>query len=135
MHFIYQALSVLAASLLVSSATAQCKVGQAWPDSTNCHNFYECASGGTPVLKTCGPGTAYCPMTGVCVHEQKVPSCFHNGHPSGGHHSEGHHFGGHHSEGQHSEGHHSEGQQSQGQHSEGQHSEGQHSEGHRPEQP
>ncbi|RHZ67346.1 carbohydrate-binding module family 14 protein [Aspergillus thermomutatus] len=82
MQFIYQALSILAASLLFSSATAQCNVGQAWPDSTDCHNFYECASGGTPVLKTCGPGTAYCPTTGVCVYEQNIASCFHKGHHS-----------------------------------------------------
>ncbi|GFF72091.1 hypothetical protein IFM61392_02671 [Aspergillus lentulus] len=82
MHFIYQALSALAASLLFSSATAgiaYCKVGEAWPDSFNCHNFYECAAGGAPVLKTCGPGTAYCPTTGVCVQEETVPSCFYRG--------------------------------------------------------
>ncbi|GIK04350.1 hypothetical protein Aspvir_008431 [Aspergillus viridinutans] len=85
MHFIYQALSAIAASLLFSSATAAtpyCKVGQAWPDSSDCHNFYECASGGAPILKTCAPSTAYCPTTGVCVHEEAVPSCFHRGHPS-----------------------------------------------------
>ncbi|GIJ91792.1 hypothetical protein Asppvi_010765 [Aspergillus pseudoviridinutans] len=85
MHFIYQAVSALAASLLFSSATAAtayCRDGQAWPDSSDCHNFYECASGGAPVLKTCGPGTAYCPTTGVCVNEETVPSCFHRRHPS-----------------------------------------------------
>ncbi|GFF34695.1 collagen-like protein 6, partial [Aspergillus udagawae] len=81
MQFTLKALSVLAASLLFSavSAVPQCQPGNAWPDVHDCHNFYECAAGGIPVLKTCGPGTAYCPVTGVCDYEFKIPSC----HPRG----------------------------------------------------
>ncbi|KAF7179919.1 hypothetical protein CNMCM7691_008971 [Aspergillus felis] len=81
MQFTLQALSVFAASLLFSavSAAPQCQPGNAWPDVHDCHNFFECAAGGIPVLKTCGPGTAYCPVTGVCDYEFKIPSC----HPRG----------------------------------------------------
>lgn len=52
-----------------------CKPGHAWPDHHDCHSFFECAAGGEPVRKTCGPGAAYCWQVGVCVPEEKVPSC------------------------------------------------------------
>ncbi|RHZ61810.1 uncharacterized protein CDV56_107079 [Aspergillus thermomutatus] len=83
MQFTIQALSVLAASLFFSTASAapQCQPGAAWPDVHDCHNFFECAAGGIPVLKTCGPGTAYCPQTGVCDYEFKIPACHPHGPP------------------------------------------------------
>ncbi|KAL4871342.1 hypothetical protein BDV12DRAFT_194409 [Aspergillus spectabilis] len=79
MHFPYQALTLFAASLLLStaSAAATCNVGSAWPDKHDCHSFFECGAGGIPVRKTCGPGTAYSPKIGVCDYEYKVPSCYH----------------------------------------------------------
>ncbi|KAL5335317.1 hypothetical protein BJX70DRAFT_375538 [Aspergillus crustosus] len=76
MHFSLKALAVLATLLIsTTSATATCKVGAAWPDRHDCHNFFECGAGGIPVRKTCGPGTAYSPKIGVCADEYKVPSC------------------------------------------------------------
>ncbi|RHZ58350.1 hypothetical protein CDV55_103695 [Aspergillus turcosus] len=92
MHFTLQTLSALAASLLFSSVSAfpRCHPGEAWPDVQDCHNFFECASGGIPVLKTCGPGTAYCPVTGVCDYEFKIPSCHPHGPSPKGPGPEGH---------------------------------------------
>ncbi|CBF89361.1 hypothetical protein AN0499.2 [Aspergillus nidulans FGSC A4] len=76
-------LSLLAASLsvLLAPVTAapapgtSCHVGASWPDHHDCHKFFECAAGGHPVRKTCGPGTAYSPEIGVCDYEWKVRSC------------------------------------------------------------
>ncbi|KAF7133748.1 hypothetical protein CNMCM5793_005102 [Aspergillus hiratsukae] len=91
MQFTMQTLSVLAASLLFSTVSAipRCQPGDAWPDVRDCHNFFECAAGGIPVLKTCGPGTAYCPSTGVCDYEFKIPACHPHGPPPKGHGDEG----------------------------------------------
>ncbi|KAL4885925.1 hypothetical protein BJY04DRAFT_214123 [Aspergillus karnatakaensis] len=81
MHFPTQALALLAAVFITgTTAAATCKVGAAWPDSHDCHSFWECGAGGIPVRKTCGPGTAYSPSIGVCDYEYKVPSCHHWGH-------------------------------------------------------
>lgn len=52
-----------------------CKPGHAWPNHHDCHSFFECSAGGQHVQKTCGPGSAYCWQTGVCVPEEDVPSC------------------------------------------------------------
>ncbi|OJJ08535.1 hypothetical protein ASPVEDRAFT_47678 [Aspergillus versicolor CBS 583.65] len=52
-----------------------CKPGHYWPDHRDCHSFFECDAGHQPVRKTCGPGTAYVWETGVCHHEDEVPSC------------------------------------------------------------
>ncbi|KAL4746522.1 hypothetical protein BDW72DRAFT_210363 [Aspergillus terricola var. indicus] len=76
-------LGLLAASLsvLLTPVTAapapgaSCHVGAVWPDLNDCHRFFECAAGGHPVRKTCGPGTAYSPDIGVCDYEWKVRSC------------------------------------------------------------
>ncbi|KAL6232461.1 hypothetical protein BDW75DRAFT_242927 [Aspergillus navahoensis] len=68
-------------SILATAAPApggSCHVGAAWPDHHDCHNFFECAAGGIPVRKTCGPGTAYSPEIGVCDYEWKVRSCKHH---------------------------------------------------------
>lgn len=82
MHFTNQLLTVLAASLLAATAAAapKCHVGTAWPDSRDCHKFFECAAGGIPVRKSCGPGTAYSPRLKICDYEENVPSC-HRGKP------------------------------------------------------
>ncbi|EAW15027.1 carbohydrate-binding module family 14 protein [Aspergillus clavatus NRRL 1] len=95
MQFTYKALSALAVSFFFStaSAVAHCKPGQAWPDVHDCHNFFECASGGVPVLKTCGPGTAYCPKTGICDYEFKNPACRLHGAGPEGHAGPGGHDG------------------------------------------
>ncbi|KAL5041567.1 hypothetical protein BDW71DRAFT_201263 [Aspergillus fruticulosus] len=77
-----RSLGLLAASLsiLVSPITAaptpgaSCHVGAVWPDHHDCHNFFECAAGGIPVRKTCGPGTAYSAEIGVCDYEWKGKS-------------------------------------------------------------
>ena len=80
MHFHYQTLGAVLASLVFSTASAAyCRVGDMWPDMHDCHNFFECAAGGIPVLKTCGPGTAYCHETRVCDYEGKIPLCSHKG--------------------------------------------------------
>lgn len=83
MHF--KTVSIIT-SLLIASASAHppsgppsgppkhlppCKPGHYWPDPFDCHSFFECAAGGHPVRKTCGPGTAYCWEVGVCVHEEE----------------------------------------------------------------
>ncbi|OJJ54577.1 hypothetical protein ASPSYDRAFT_469217 [Aspergillus sydowii CBS 593.65] len=83
MHFTSHVLTVLATSLLVATANAapKCHVGTAWPDPSNCHKFFECSSGGIPVHKSCGPGTAYSPKLKICDYEQRVPSCHRSGKP------------------------------------------------------
>jgi hypothetical protein len=48
----------------------------AWADPQDCHRFYECPAGGKPVLKTCGPGTAFQAKTSVCDYERLVESCW-----------------------------------------------------------
>ncbi|KAL4771209.1 hypothetical protein BDW60DRAFT_208462 [Aspergillus nidulans var. acristatus] len=53
----------------------KCYVGSAWPGKVDCRKFWECAAGGIPVCKSCGPGTAYSPELGVCDYEWKVQSC------------------------------------------------------------
>ncbi|RDW70531.1 chitin binding peritrophin-A domain-containing protein [Aspergillus mulundensis] len=73
-------LTLLAASLLIATSTAAptdptCHVGATWPDHHDCHRFYECAAGGTPVRKTCGPHTAYSAELGVCDYEWRVSTC------------------------------------------------------------
>ncbi|KAL4907210.1 hypothetical protein BDW74DRAFT_175991 [Aspergillus multicolor] len=81
MHFTIKPFALLAASLLIATTTAapnhNCHVGSAWPDHHDCHAFFECAAGGIPVRKVCGPGTAYSPDIGVCDYEWKVWACRH----------------------------------------------------------
>ncbi|KNG88873.1 chitin binding domain protein Peritrophin-A [Aspergillus nomiae NRRL 13137] len=85
MQFTAKALAIFAASLvaLTASAHPSCETGARWPDQRDCHNFYECAAGGVPVRKTCGPGTAYDSRFSICDYEHKVPSC--HGHGPVGH--------------------------------------------------
>ncbi|KAL3456147.1 hypothetical protein BJX64DRAFT_294395 [Aspergillus heterothallicus] len=81
MQFTMKALATVIAVLVSTTAATpirnapQCRVGTAWPDTSDCHKFYECAAGGIAVRKSCGPGTAYSPATGVCDFEWKVKSC------------------------------------------------------------
>ncbi|KAJ5338905.1 hypothetical protein N7541_010877 [Penicillium brevicompactum] len=82
MHFAYQAINAVVSFMLFSSVTAapvtEVAAGAvAWADPQNCHRFYECPVGGTPVLKTCGPGTAFQAKTSVCDYEHLVASCWH----------------------------------------------------------
>lgn len=82
MHFTYQAINAIAAFMLFSSVTAapvsEVAIGAAaWADPLDCHRFYECPVGGKPVLKTCGPGTAFQASTMVCDYEHLVASCHH----------------------------------------------------------
>ncbi|GAB1200337.1 hypothetical protein APSETT444_009707 [Aspergillus pseudonomiae] len=91
MQFTTKALAIFAASLfaLTASAHPSCETGARWPDQRDCHNFYECAAGGVPVRKTCGPGTAYDSRFSICDYEHKVPSCRGHG-PIGHNEPEGH---------------------------------------------
>ncbi|KAL4995882.1 hypothetical protein BDV10DRAFT_187608 [Aspergillus recurvatus] len=69
-------ISILVAPAIAAPAPgASCHVGAAWPDHHDCHKFFECAAGGIPVRKACGPGTAYNAEIGVCDYEWKVHSC------------------------------------------------------------
>ncbi|EIT74464.1 hypothetical protein AO1008_04095 [Aspergillus oryzae 100-8] len=118
----FKALAIFAASFFAFSAAAHpsCETGAVWADPHDCHSFFECAAGGIPVRKTCGPGTAYNSRFGICDYEEKVRSC--HGHGPVGHDesSEGHgHQWKDHGNGQ-SEGHGQEGKKdSKGQSSEG----------------
>ncbi|KAJ6128228.1 hypothetical protein N7471_009445 [Penicillium samsonianum] len=86
MHFTYQTISTLVAFVLFNSVTAAPATevtnvaagAVAWADPTNCHRFYECPAGGTPVLKTCGPGTAFQAKYSICDYEHLVASCRHH---------------------------------------------------------
>jgi hypothetical protein len=90
-----QALGALSAALLIPGISAapngRCEVGETWRDWKDCHGFFECAAGGIPVRKVCGPKTAYSPHIGVCDYEWKVPTCHRgsHGHEEGGHHGHG----------------------------------------------
>jgi hypothetical protein len=90
-----QALGALSAALLIPAISAapsgRCEVGETWRDWKDCHGFFECAAGGIPVRKVCGPGTAYSPHIGVCDYEWKVPTCHRgsHGHEEGFHHGHG----------------------------------------------
>ncbi|CEN60397.1 hypothetical protein ASPCAL02837 [Aspergillus calidoustus] len=79
-----KALTGLSAALLIPTISAapngRCEVGETWRDWKDCHGFFECAAGGIPVRKVCGPGTAYSPHIGVCDYEWKVPTCHRSGH-------------------------------------------------------
>ncbi|KAL2849298.1 hypothetical protein BJX68DRAFT_267150 [Aspergillus pseudodeflectus] len=79
-----KALTALSAALLIPTISAapngRCEVGETWRDLKDCHGFFECAAGGIPVRKVCGPGTAYSPHIGVCDYESKVPTCRRSGH-------------------------------------------------------
>ncbi|KAL3480905.1 hypothetical protein BJX99DRAFT_254232 [Aspergillus californicus] len=70
--------ALLATSTAIPTRDGKCNVGAVWADAHDCHNFYECAAGGIPVRKSCGPGTAYSPKTGVCDYEWRVQSCKHD---------------------------------------------------------
>lgn len=78
----YHTISALAALMLITSAAAvpapAVAAAAAWPDPQDCHRFYECPVGGKPVLKTCGPGTAFQQATSVCDYEHLVASCWHH---------------------------------------------------------
>lgn len=84
MQFTYQSITAFVAFALFSSATAapapasEVAAGgaAAWADPWDCHRFWECPAGGTPVLKTCGPGTAFQEKTMVCDYEHLVASCW-----------------------------------------------------------
>lgn len=82
MKFSYQTITTFIAIVLFGSATAAPASETAagamvtWPDSQDCHKFYECTDGGKPVLKSCGPGTAFQEKTGVCDYEHLVASCW-----------------------------------------------------------
>jgi hypothetical protein len=95
MQFTYQTFSTLVAFVLFTSVTAApvsevSEVSEisevtgvsagavAWADPKDCHRFYECPAGGTPVLKTCGPGTAFQAQYSICDYESKVASCWHH---------------------------------------------------------
>ncbi|KAJ5753522.1 uncharacterized protein N7511_007675 [Penicillium nucicola] len=83
MQFTYQTISTFVAFVLFSAVNAapvsEVAAGAvAWADPADCHKFYECPSGGTPVLKTCGPGTAFQARTSVCDYEYNVASCWHH---------------------------------------------------------
>jgi hypothetical protein len=83
MQFTYQAIGAFAAFVLSTSVTAAPTTGvtagaAAWADPADCHRFFECPAGGTPVLKTCGPGTAFQSATSVCDYEHLVASCWHH---------------------------------------------------------
>jgi hypothetical protein len=91
-----QALGALSAALLIPVISAapngRCEVGETWRDWNDCHGFFECAAGGIPVRKVCGPKTAYSPHIGVCDYEWKVPTCHRGSHghkEEGGHHGHG----------------------------------------------
>jgi hypothetical protein len=80
MQFSYQTISAFMALVLFNSATAAptfeaAAAPVAWADPWDCHKFYECPAGGTPVHKTCGPGTAFQEKTLVCDYEHLVASC------------------------------------------------------------
>ncbi|KAL2837949.1 hypothetical protein BJY01DRAFT_251180 [Aspergillus pseudoustus] len=66
-----------------NKAGEKCRVGSVWADPSDCHKFWECAAGGNPVRKTCGPGTAYSEKLGVCDFEGNVPSCRRHQHNEG----------------------------------------------------
>ncbi|KAJ5949394.1 hypothetical protein N7454_000978 [Penicillium verhagenii] len=81
MQFSYQMITSFMAFVLFNSATAAPVVDAAagavaWADPQDCHRFFECPAGGTPVLKTCGPGTAFQASTSVCDYEHNVASCW-----------------------------------------------------------
>ncbi|KAJ6119388.1 hypothetical protein N7523_003668 [Penicillium sp. IBT 18751x] len=81
MQLTYQSITAFVAFALFSCATAapasEAAAGAAaWADPSDCHRFYECPAGGAPVLKTCGPGTAYQEKTQVCDFEHLVASCW-----------------------------------------------------------
>lgn len=89
MKFTYQTISTFVAFVLFTSVTAapaseavevvEVAAGAvAWADPRDCHRFYECPVGGTPVLKTCGPGTAFQARNSICDYESKVESCWHH---------------------------------------------------------
>ncbi|KAJ5777695.1 hypothetical protein N7520_000941 [Penicillium odoratum] len=93
MQFSYQMITTFMAFVLFNSATAAPAVdavdavdevnaaanGRAtWADPQDCHRFFECPAGEKPVLKTCGPGTAFQASTGVCDYEYNVASCWHH---------------------------------------------------------
>lgn len=68
---------VIAVPLSTTADTADTAAGAvAWADPQDCHRFYECPVGGKPVLKTCGPGTAFQASTSVCDYEHLVESCW-----------------------------------------------------------
>lgn len=80
MQFIYQPINAMMAFILFTAVTATpvsdtAKGAVAWADPENCHRFYECPAGGKPVLKTCGPGTAFQAKYSVCDFEHLVESC------------------------------------------------------------
>ncbi|KAJ5630968.1 uncharacterized protein N7484_011068 [Penicillium longicatenatum] len=84
MQFSYKMITTFMAFVLFNSVNAAPIVdgtdaaagAVAWADPTDCHRFYECPVGGRPVLKTCGPGTAFQSQTSVCDYEHLVPSCW-----------------------------------------------------------
>ena len=92
MQFSYQMITTFMAFVLFNSVGAAPVVdgadvvegadiaagNAAWADPTDCHRFYECPPGGKPVLKTCGPGTAFQSQTSVCDYEHLVASCWHH---------------------------------------------------------
>ncbi|KAJ6017322.1 hypothetical protein N7451_000701 [Penicillium sp. IBT 35674x] len=86
MQFSYQMITTFMAFVLFNSVGAAPVVdgtdaaagAAAWADPTDCHRFYECPPGGKPVLKTCGPGTAFQAQTSVCDYEHLVASCWHH---------------------------------------------------------
>ncbi|OKP14535.1 hypothetical protein PENSUB_13887 [Penicillium subrubescens] len=83
MQFIYNSMNAIMACILFSAVTATpisdtAAGAVAWADPENCHRFYECPVGGKPVLKTCGPGTAFQTKTSVCDYEYLVESCWHH---------------------------------------------------------
>ncbi|KAJ5637850.1 hypothetical protein N7490_007729 [Penicillium lividum] len=87
MQFSYQMITTFMAFVLFNSATAAPAVDEvnaanngrvAWADPSDCHRFFECPAGEKPVLKTCGPGTAFQASTSVCDFEYNVASCWHH---------------------------------------------------------
>lgn len=81
MQFTYRNINALMAFTFFTSVAATpvsngAAGAVAWADPLNCHRFYECPAGGKPVLKTCGPGTAFQAKTSVCDFEHLVESCW-----------------------------------------------------------
>lgn len=81
MQFTHLAFDAIMALILMSPVIAvpvstAATGAVAWADPQDCHRFYECPVGGKPVLKTCGPGTAFQAKTSVCDYQYLVESCW-----------------------------------------------------------